>query len=106
MQKSTRQNITNGINKYTFVIGALVTTTTINSGIIDNSKLTAVESTLETGYIYLGTYTFVIKDALPTIDINPFPTESVKKVNKTEPHNKYKGKFSIPCRKIVENIIY
>ena len=56
--------------------------------------------------MYFGTYTFVIREAFPTIDVNPCPTASVKKLNKIIPESRYTGKLLIPERNMVENTIY
>ena len=41
------------------------------NGIIEIRRLIDEDNTLDSGYIYLGTYTFVISPTLPTIALNP-----------------------------------
>ena len=83
-----------------------VINTTISNGMDDSSKLMAEEKTRDTGYIYFGIATFVISDTLPVIEPSPFPTDSLKKLNKILALSRYTGKFSIPDRNMVENTIY
>ena len=70
MLKVIRQTIKNGNINNAFVNSSPVKIITTNKGNIDMKKLTVDERTLLTGYIYLGTYTFVISEALYTIDPN------------------------------------
>lgn len=52
---------------------------------MDRVKLIVEDSTLDTGKIYLGTYTFVINDALPKIEPIDCDDASEKKLNRIIP---------------------
>ena len=56
---------------------------TMNKGTMEINKFIVDESTLETGKIYFGIYTFVINEALPTMDISPMLVDSEKKLKNT-----------------------
>ena len=75
----------NGSSNSAGVIGARVNKTTKRSGIIEISKLIVEDKTLETGKIYLGIYTFVIREEFPTMAIKPILVASEKKLKNTMP---------------------
>jgi hypothetical protein len=66
-------------------------------------NVTKFAITFERGYMYFGTYTFLIKEAFPTIADIAFVVASLKKLKITCPLNKYNGKFSISNRNKFEN---
>ena len=78
---------------------------TMNKGTMEINKFIVDESTLETGKIYFGIYTFVINEALPTMDISPMLVDSEKKLKNTMPIKRYTAKFGISDLKSVENTI-
>jgi hypothetical protein len=106
MQNATIQIIENGRRSSAGVIRVPVINMTKKSGIMEIRKLTPEESTLDTGKIYFGIYTFVIKDAFPTIDIKPMLVASEKKLKKTIPVNRYTGKLTILDLNRVEKTTY
>jgi len=81
-----------------------VNKTTINNGIIESSKFIADDSTLATGKIYFGIYTFIISEELLTMDISPILVASEKKLKNTMPIIRYAAKFGISDLKRVEKI--
>ena len=78
----------NGSSNSAGVIGARVNKTTKRSGIIEISKLIVEDNTLETGKIYFGIYTLVIREEFPTMAIKPIPVASEKKLKNTIPINR------------------
>jgi len=78
--------------------GALVTAIITARAISENAKFTSDEKTLVIGNIYLGTYTLVITALFPGIDSIATLVASLKKLNISEPVNKYTGKFSTSKR--------
>ena len=61
---------------------------TINNAPKENNKLTKELPTFETVNIYLGTYVFLIKDALPLIDQTALLVDSTIKLKITCPEIK------------------
>ena len=62
---------------------------TKSSGMKDSSKLIEEARTFEIGKIYLGTYTFLINDALLVMEVIPEATASEKKLKNTIPISRY-----------------
>lgn len=62
---------------------------TKRAGIVNN-KFTLLDTTLESGKIYLGTYTFLIKYPFSIIELIENVVDSEKKVNNIWPDIKYK----------------
>lgn len=88
MQKIIVHTIANGSNKTAGVIVVPVRKITIKSGMSEREKLMKDDITLEIGKIYLGIYTFVIKEALLTMEFSAIPTASAKKLKNTIPVNR------------------
>ena len=76
-------------NRYDVVILVPVIKITKNNGTKEIKRLTPDDSVLDIGYIYFGTYTFVINETLDIIDVNVILTASLKKLNITTPISKY-----------------
>jgi len=95
-----------GNNRTAGVIRILEIITAKNSGTMEINKFIAEDKTLDTGKMYLGIYTFVIRDALPTMDIRPILVASEKKLKKTIPINKYTAKYGISDLNNVEKTMY
>lgn len=106
IQNTIVQIILNGNINSAGVIGALVIIAINNSGTIEINKLIDDDITLETGKIYLGIYTLVIREAFPTIDIRPILVASLKKLKNTIPTIKYTAKFGISDLNNVEKTRY
>ena len=73
--KQIRSYISRIIDRWNLVP---VNNITSNKGINDKAKFMNDENTFETGYIYLGKYTLLIRLALPVIEVIPNDTVSEK----------------------------
>ena len=62
-----------------------VTNVTMSKGISENPRFTNDDIALDRGYIYLGTYTFVISEEFDVIAEIPIAQHSLKKLNITIP---------------------
>lgn len=68
-----------------------VTNVTMSKGISENPRFTNDDIALDRGYIYLGTYTFVISEEFDVIAEIPIAQHSLKKLNITIPLSRYTG---------------
>ena len=93
-QNPTRRSMGTGTNKTVQCNSARVATITNSNAVNEAIKFIKLEKTLDRTNKYLGTYIFLIKDALLIIAVIELVVESEKNVNTTCPLNKYNGKFS------------
>jgi hypothetical protein len=68
-----------------------VTNVTMSKGISENPRFTNDDIALDKGYIYLGTYTFVISEEFDVIAEIPIAQTSLNKLNITIPLSRYTG---------------
>ena len=88
IQNIRRHTNTKGSNSNAGVSGVPVRIVTASKGMMDINRFIAQEITFVDGYIYLGTYTLVIRAEFITIEINPCPTASEKKLKRIIPVNR------------------
>jgi hypothetical protein len=80
MENKIIHSMPNGKSRIVHLMLTPVKITTISKGITAKTKLIVEEKTLAMGKIYFGTYTFVIKEALPTIEVIAIVVASEKKL--------------------------
>jgi hypothetical protein len=84
---------------------ARVTTIITNNALNEATKLIKLDTILANTNKYFGTYTFLIKEALKSIEVIELVVASLKKLNITCPLKTYNGKFSTSNLKIFEKTI-
>ena len=102
-EKKTIKISGTGTNNIVQCNSALVTIMTNIKAVNEAIKLIKLENTFDNTNKYLGTYTFLIKAALDTIDDIALVVASEKKLKITCPLIIYNGKFSISYLNRLEN---
>ena len=101
-----RQMMGNGSSRILTVRREPVSSRTMPSGIRDRPRFTVEEMVRDSGYIYFGTYTLVIRAVFPVMEVRQEPVTSLKKFQQTIPLSRYTGKFTMLDLNSVENTIY